>query len=39
MAAGWLGGMMRAGFGGGVGVVAAPLLALVMPAKLSLIHI
>jgi uncharacterized membrane protein YfcA len=36
MAAGWLVGMMRAGFGGGVGVVAAPLLALVMPAKMTL---
>ena len=36
MAAGWLVGMMRAGFGGGVGVVAAPLLALVMPAKMAL---
>lgn len=29
-------GMMRAGFGGGVGVVAAPVLALVIPAKQAL---
>ncbi|MBS10112.1 MAG: hypothetical protein CME19_00735 [Gemmatimonadetes bacterium] len=35
-AAGLLTGMMRAGFGGGVGVVAAPILALVIPAKQAL---
>lgn len=34
--AGFLAGMMRAGFGGGVGVVAAPVLALVIPAKQAL---
>jgi len=34
--AGLLTGMMRAGFGGGVGVVAAPVLALVIPAKQAL---
>ncbi len=34
--AGLLAGMMRAGFGGGVGVVAAPVLALVIPAKQAL---
>jgi len=34
--AGVLTGMMRAGFGGGVGVVAAPILALVIPAKQAL---
>ena len=33
---GMLVGIMRAGFGGGVGVVAAPVLALVMPAKMTL---
>ena len=33
---GFLVGVMRAGFGGGVGVVAAPVLALVVSAKLSL---
>lgn len=33
---GMLVGVMRAGFGGGVGVVAAPLMALVIPAKLAL---
>ncbi len=34
--AGLLIGVMKAGFGGGVGVVVTPLLALVMPAKLAL---
>ncbi|MEE2753394.1 MAG: sulfite exporter TauE/SafE family protein [Candidatus Latescibacterota bacterium] len=34
--AGLLTGMMRVGFGGGVGVVAAPVLALVIPAKQAL---
>lgn len=34
--AGLLIGMMRAGFGGGIGVVAAPMLALTMPAKSTL---
>lgn len=34
--AGLLAGIMRAGFGGGVGVVAAPVLALVIPAKQAL---
>jgi uncharacterized membrane protein YfcA len=29
-------GIMKAGFGGGIGVVVTPLLALVMPAKLAL---
>lgn len=33
---GFLVGLMRAGFGGGVGVVAAPIMALVMPAKMTL---
>lgn len=33
---GFLVGVMRAGFGGGVGVVAAPIMALVIPAKLTL---
>ena len=33
---GLLVGIMRTGFGGGVGVVAAPVLALVMPAKMTL---
>ncbi len=36
MVAAWFVGMMRAGFGGGVGVVAAPLLAMTMPAKETL---
>ena len=30
---GFLIGVMRAGFGGGIGVVAAPVLALAIPAK------
>ena len=34
--AGLLIGVMKAGFGGGVGVVVTPLLALVMPAKMAL---
>jgi uncharacterized membrane protein YfcA len=34
--AGLLTGMMRAGFGGGVGIVAAPVLALMIPAKQAL---
>ena len=34
--AGLLIGIMKAGFGGGVGVVVTPLLALVIPAKLAL---
>jgi len=33
---GFLVGVMRAGFGGGVGVVAAPIMALVIPAKMTL---
>jgi uncharacterized protein len=33
---GFLVGVMRAGFGGGVGVVAAPVMALVIPAKMTL---
>lgn len=33
---GFLVGVMRAGFGGGVGIVAAPIMALVIPAKLTL---
>ena len=36
ISAGLLTGMMRAGFGGGVGVVAAPVLALTIPAKQAL---
>ncbi len=33
---GFLIGLMRAGFGGGIGVVAVPVLALVVPAKSAL---
>lgn len=35
-AGGFLIGVMRAGFGGGIGVVAAPVLALAIPAKAAL---